>query len=284
MTALEKYGWWGSGSKEPPADLKTKKQLSELGLRPLKPVGLIQTSKYDCLLYDPKDPASAAPKRKCSDKQLEILARNRDLTAKKAAYKRWCREGGWIESDRVQAVEWAREMMQRQDWVILDTETTGLYAAEVVEIAVIAPQGNPLLDTLVKPTITIPEEVIKIHGITNEMVAEAPSFVDVHSQIVAALFGKQVIIYNADFDIGILKYCCQLHRLPLLGLRERSHCLMEWHSQWVGEWREYFRSYRWQPLCGGHRALSDCRAALSCLQSIAADTPHMCYPKGIEPP
>jgi len=32
MTALEKYGWWGSGSKEPPAHLKTKKQLSKLGL------------------------------------------------------------------------------------------------------------------------------------------------------------------------------------------------------------------------------------------------------------
>lgn len=249
----------------------------------MKPVGIIQTSKYDCLLYDPKDPASATPKRKCSEKQLETLARNREKAAQKAAYQNWYRQVGWIEEDRVQAVQWAQKMMQQDDWTILDTETTGLYAAELVEIAIVDPQGNPLLNTLVQPTIRIPEDVINIHGITNEIVAMGPSFAEVYPQIFTALEGKQIIIYNADFDLGILKYCCQLHNLPLLGLSKRSHCLMGWYSQWVGEWSRYYKSYRWQPLGGGHRALSDCRAALGCLKKIAEDTAQICYPKGLEP-
>lgn len=60
---LEKYDWWGSRGKEPPSHLKTKRQLSELGLRPIKPVGIIETRKYDCLLYDPGNPNSAALKK-----------------------------------------------------------------------------------------------------------------------------------------------------------------------------------------------------------------------------
>ena len=172
MNALEKYNWWGSGSKEPPTHLKTKKQLSELGLRPKKPVGAIETQKYTCLLYDPSDPVSTAAKRKCSDNQLDVLACNREKAQKKAAYKRWEGEVGWIEADRVQAVQWAREMLQREEWTILDTETTGLYAAEVVEIAIVAPDGEELVNTLIKPTIAILDGASDIHGISNLMVVD----------------------------------------------------------------------------------------------------------------
>jgi len=46
---LAKYRWWGE-INEPPEHLKTKKQLSELGLAPLKPIGAIETQKYDVFL------------------------------------------------------------------------------------------------------------------------------------------------------------------------------------------------------------------------------------------
>jgi DNA polymerase III epsilon subunit-like protein len=48
------------------------------------------------------------------------------------------------------------EWNQRQDVVILDTETTGLYDAEICEISVIDREGNVLLDTLVKPKKNYP--------------------------------------------------------------------------------------------------------------------------------
>lgn len=284
MVALEKYDWWGSGGKEPPGHLKTKRQLSEMGLRPLQAVAVIETRKYDCLLYDPTNPLSAVPKRKPSQKQLEVLAQNREKQAKRARFERWYREVGWIESDRVCAVNWAIKMLQKNNWVILDTETTGLEDAEIVEIAIADTQAVPLLNTLVKPSIAIPEEATSIHGISSETVESAPTFPEIYPQIVSALLGKEVIIYNAGFDIRILKYCCNLYKLPLLGLSKRSHCLMGWYSQWCGDWSDYFGSYRWQPLCGGHRALADCQAALNYLTEMAEDSPEVCYPPGIEPP
>ena len=66
-------------------------------------------------------------------------------------------------------------MNNPETWVILDTETTGLdNTAEAIQIGVLAPDGNVLLNTLVNPICHIPENVTHIHGITNEMVEDAP--------------------------------------------------------------------------------------------------------------
>jgi DNA polymerase-3 subunit epsilon len=126
----------------------------------------------------------------------------------------------------VSAVLWAREQLSQNDWAILDTETTGLYDAEIVEIAIINNLGEMLLDALVKPSIPIPAEATDIHGISDAMVADAPTFPEVYPTD-AALKDKRVLIYNSAFDIKILNYCGQLHSLPVLDLAKRSDCLME---------------------------------------------------------
>lgn len=59
----------GGNPANPPQNLKTKKQLAELGLSPLKAVGIIRAQKYDVLLYDPDNPESCRPKRKPTEKQ-----------------------------------------------------------------------------------------------------------------------------------------------------------------------------------------------------------------------
>jgi hypothetical protein len=66
---------WGN-LNEPPEHLKTKKQLGELGLSPLKPSGVIETQKYGVFLYDSSTPECCRPKRKPILKQLETLAAN----------------------------------------------------------------------------------------------------------------------------------------------------------------------------------------------------------------
>ena len=257
-----KYSWWGEAG-EPPEHLKTKKQLGELGLSPLKPSGIIPTRKYDVLLYDPNNPECCRPKRKPTPKQLETLAANRLKAQIKRDYQEWYREVGFIERDRINAVMWAREQLALDDWVILDTETTGLYDAEVVDIAIVNNLGEPLLDTLVKPSIPIPAEVTEIHSITDEIVADAPTFPEVYPRIVEVLENKRILIYNAQFDIKILNDCCELHNLPILMLKKRSDCLMEWAAQWGGYWSYYHKDYRYFPLpSGNHRALGDCLAAV----------------------
>ena len=268
---LTKYSWWGEFN-EPPEYLKTKKQLGELGLSPLKPSGVIETRKYDVLLYDINNPECCRPKKKPTPKQLETLAANRLKAKIKRDYQEWYREVGFIERDRVSAVLWAREQLTQDDWTILDTETTGLYDAQIVEIAIIDRTGQTLLDTFIKPTIPIPPETTAIHGITDAMVATAPTFSEVYPRIDAALKDKRVLIYNSAFDIKILNYCCRLHDLPSLMLTKRSDCLMEWVAQWAGNWSYYHKDYRYVPLNGGHRALGDCMAAFELIKRMAADS------------
>lgn len=268
---MDEYTWWG-GEKTPPENLKTKKQLAALGLRALTPVGVIKTPNYDLLLYDINNPSCCRPKRKMTEEQLNRLAANRAKAQLKREYEAWYKSRErLIEDDRIAAISWAREILATDNWVILDTETTGLHNAEVVEIAIINHLGEPLLNSLVKPSTVIPADVVAIHGISDEMVIDAPSFPEIYPQIVEALAGKKALIYNASFDIKILAYCRRLHGLKGLALSKRSECIMEWHAQWAGDWSDYHESYRWHPLCGGHRALDDCLAALDRIKIIAAD-------------
>ena len=156
-------------------------------------------------LYDSTNPESCRPKRKPSPKQLETLAANRLKAKIKRDYREWYLQVGFIERDRVSAVLWAKEQLTQENWVILDTETRGLYDAEIVEIAIIDSLGKILLDTLIKPSIPIPAEVTEIHGISDAMVADAPTFPEVYPTD-AALKDKRVLIYNSAFDIKILNY------------------------------------------------------------------------------
>jgi len=155
--------------------------------------------------------------------------------------------------------------------VLLDTETTALYGAEIVGIAIVNPLGEPLLNTLIKPTIPIPSKARQIHGITDKRVADVAAFPGIYPQIAKVFKDKRILIYNAEFDIIILNYCCELYNLSILKLQKRSEFLMEWAAQWRGDWSNNYKDYKYFPLPdGNHRALGDCIAALELIKRIAA--------------
>jgi DNA polymerase-3 subunit epsilon len=98
------------------------------------------------------------------------------------------------------------------DWVVLDTETTGVNrgrADQAVEIAVISHDGAVLFDSLIRPTnaITTWENAAAIHGITHEDVADAPTFAQVWPELYAVIAGKLIYAYNAPFDQKIIENC-----------------------------------------------------------------------------
>ena len=58
--------------------------------------------------------------------------------------------------DRRQAAAWALQRLVRRDFVIVDTETTGLGADDqVIEVAVVDASGKVLVERLVRPTCPI---------------------------------------------------------------------------------------------------------------------------------
>ena len=186
-------------------------------------------------------------------------------------------------SDRENAARWARELLA-DDFVILDTETTGLgIFDQVVQIAVIDKTGEVLLDTLVKPTRPIPRAASAIHGITDSTVADAPTFGEIYDNLLMVIGGKRVAIYNASFDVRMLFQSEGLfHEFDTSWAtidRDGWQALCVWedvmlpYSDWVGEWSEYHGNNRWQRLPGGdHSARGDAQACLDVIRTMAGET------------
>lgn len=94
--------------------------------------------------------------------------------------------------------------------VFFDLETTGIQVAKdrIVEIAILKvfPNGNKESKTwLVNPTIPIPPESTEIHGISDEKVANEPTFKEIAPKISELIHNCDLAGYNSNkFDIPLL--------------------------------------------------------------------------------
>jgi DNA polymerase III epsilon subunit-like protein len=174
--------------------------------------------------------------------------------------------------DRRKSIEWSRALLAApSQWVVLDTETTGLgLTDEVIQIAVLAPDGSTLLDSLVRPArrAEIPPQASAIHHITIDMLAGAPTFVQLGPRLADALAGKRIVAYNAEYDRRLLKQTALMSggRAP----QARWECAMIAYSRFVGEWDSRKNDYRFQRLpSGDHSAAGDCRATLKLIELMA---------------
>jgi DNA polymerase III epsilon subunit family exonuclease len=98
-------------------------------------------------------------------------------------------------------------------FVLFDTETTGLSAHKerLVEIAAIKFCGDKVLEEkqwLINPGRLIPAEAIKIHHITDAMVAGKPDFKTVYPEFEQFIRGMVVLAHNAHFDVGFIREEC----------------------------------------------------------------------------
>jgi DNA polymerase-3 subunit epsilon len=109
--------------------------------------------------------------------------------------------------------------------IFLDTETTGLSpdnGDRLIEIGCLEMVNRRLtgkhLHLYVNPERPSSEEAIKVHGITNEFLADKPRFAEVFEQLIAYVAGAEVIIHNAAFDVGFLD--AELKRVERDGFRK----------------------------------------------------------------
>jgi DNA polymerase-3 subunit epsilon len=110
-------------------------------------------------------------------------------------------------------------------FAFLDTETTGLCPKEghrMVEIGVLKMKNGIILEDqkdgkfhyYINPERHIPEEVIKIHGITNEKVKNCPRFIDIAQSFLDFIKGSILVIHNAKFDLKFLNFQLNYHNFP----------------------------------------------------------------------
>jgi DNA polymerase-3 subunit epsilon len=97
-----------------------------------------------------------------------------------------------------------------QPLAIVDLETTGAHPLHdrVTEIAVLEVAGGEVASewsTLVNPQTAIPPAIQALTGITNEMVADAPTFEDLAEGLRERLEGRVFVAHNARFDYGFLR-------------------------------------------------------------------------------
>jgi DNA polymerase III subunit epsilon len=264
-----------------PTRLMTEATLKESGKRltPLqRPAAIVQIQRHrrnrQYLLYDVTETIEHHP---MTDRQKAALhkvrARNACrqcgasfLVLSPEGYCETCQEGVTVrQKARLEAVHWAQALTQ-EPFLVLDTETTGLGVVDrIVEIAVISEIGDVLMNSLVNPEMSIPSDVISIHGITNEMVRGQPTFRELLPELELLLAGKPVVVYNVDFDKRFLS------RSGLNVGKYRFQCAMLMYAQFWGQWSEYYRSWKRQRLekaCAYcniqytdmHRAVADCEA------------------------
>ena len=116
--------------------------------------------------------------------------------------------------------------------IVLDTETTGLYADQgdrIVEIGCVELENRKLtgrhLHHYLNPERDSHEEALKVHGIANEFLKDKPKFEQVAQEILDYIAGSELIIHNAPFDVGFLN--SELERVGLPKLKNHVHKVID---------------------------------------------------------
>ena len=107
--------------------------------------------------------------------------------------------------------------------VVLDTETTGLSVAKghrIVEIGCIELKNqiptNKTFHCYLNPQRKVSEDAIKVHGYTDEFLADKKKFSDVVDDFLQFIQNKKLIIHNAEFDISHINNELKLIGKPII--------------------------------------------------------------------
>lgn len=181
-------------------------------------------------------------------------------------------------SDRPTAIAWARAVASSADVLFLDTETTGLGPmAEIVDLSIVSPDGSVMVNQLIRPVRPIPIDAMLIHGITNDHVADAPTWREVLIQVGPLLEGRTIVAYNSSFDRSMIEQCSAAAGLTLPTIAWQ--CAMRAYAAFRKDPRLRSQGYRWRPLHEAadsfglniptHRALSDAMACRGVVLGMA---------------
>ncbi|QIM63757.1 DNA polymerase III subunit epsilon [Pasteurellaceae bacterium Orientalotternb1] len=107
------------------------------------------------------------------------------------------------------------QAVQRQ--VVLDTETTGMnfngaphIGHNIIEIGAVEVINRRLTGrtyhVYIKPPRAVDQDAVKVHGITDEMLADKPTFAEIAPEFLEFIKGAELVIHNAPFDVGFIDH------------------------------------------------------------------------------
>ena len=165
--------------------------------------------------------------------------------------------------------------------IFLDTETTGVGLYDlVIEVGIVDLDGNVLFNSLINPGRPIPLDSSKVHGITDEMVADAPTLNTAWSEIEDILHDRAIGMYNAEFDYRLMKQSAENAGLPWTVHRNQAFCVMKLFAAFYGEWNARNNGFKSQklefagrllniPIPNSHDAVDDARLTAALTHAIA---------------
>ena len=97
-------------------------------------------------------------------------------------------------------------------YIALDTETTGLNyhkGERLVEVGCVEIINNEITGNTfhryINPRVRVGEYALKVHGLSNEFLADKPLFSEVASDLIDFIGTDKLVIHNAQFDMGFLR-------------------------------------------------------------------------------
>lgn len=116
--------------------------------------------------------------------------------------------------------------------IVLDTETTGLYANDgdrIIEIGCVEILSRHVTENhyhqYINPERDSHPDALAVHGLTTEFLSDKPKFADIAQAFCDYIRDAELIIHNAPFDIGFLN--AELARLNMPPVEEVAACITD---------------------------------------------------------
>ena len=232
-----------------------EKELSGLDLLDLYYQGVTQPDQFDAQETEPSGPDPLEEPKDMTIGELRPVNHKQEQVL--AAHAPW------------------QSLLTRQDVLILDTETTGFSKRDlIVDIAIIDTTGVVRFDSLVGvPAGTnINPKAVRIHGLDQRTLKDAPAWPEIHDEIMKQLTGAAMVCcWNTPFDRRLLRQTVAYHGLTMpKGIQWRD--LLRDHRQLKPNANKHgleaVSSRYGIRTEGSHRALPDCLTILKVLTHV----------------
>ena len=118
----------------------------------------------------------------------------------------------YLAPDKVSPISFSKnQSLDNTTYCVLDLETTGISfrTEKITEVGIMKIRNGELLDSFscfVNPEKPIPQKVVEVTNITDDMVKDADTIDKVLPKVIEFIGDSVLVAHNADFDIGFLKY------------------------------------------------------------------------------